>query len=100
MSLERKGCSMRLSLFCLLTLAATSIAAIEPATAQSCGELWYRRNAIFKDAGYCFRTSRGIRAFGNAGCQYDNEADVPLSARQRAEVSEIRAAERGMGCSQ
>lgn len=64
----------------------------------SCGDLWRQRNAIFKAAGYCFRTSRGIAAFGNAGCQFDDEADVPLSARQRSRVDELRAAERRLGC--
>lgn len=80
------------------TILATGLAVASPAAAQSCGDLWYQRNAIYKAAGYCFRTPRGIRAFGNAGCQYDDEADVPLSARQRGEVAEIRATERGLGC--
>ncbi|HRY02252.1 MAG TPA: YARHG domain-containing protein, partial [Beijerinckiaceae bacterium] len=31
-------------------------ASVLPAYAQSCGELWYERNAIYKDAGYCFKT--------------------------------------------
>lgn len=69
-----------------------------PRGAASCEDLWYRRNAIFKAAGYCFRSPRGIQAFGNAGCQFDDEAMVPLSGRARAEVADIRAAERGLGC--
>ena len=69
-----------------------------PAVSQSCGDLWYQRNAIYKAAGYCFRTGRGISAFGNAGCQYDNMAEVPLSARQRDEVAEIQQQERYQGC--
>lgn len=66
--------------------------------ALNCEDLWYERNATFKAVGYCFRTPRGIRTFGNAGCQFDNEADVPLSARQRAQIAQIRAAERRLGC--
>lgn len=69
-----------------------------PAAAASCDDLWYERNATFKAAGYCFRSPRGIRTFGNAGCQFDDEADVPLSVRQRERVAEIRGAERRMGC--
>lgn len=69
-----------------------------PVAPSSCDDLWYERNAIFKSAGYCFRTPRGIRAFGNAGCQYDDEADVPLSIRQRQQVTQIRATERRLGC--
>ncbi len=65
---------------------------------SSCGELWYARNEIYKDAGYCFRTQRGIRAFGNAGCRHDDIEDVPLSANQRREVAEIQRWERMKGC--
>ena len=68
------------------------------AQAQTCGDLWYRRNYEYKSAGYCFHTSRGIRAFGNAGCQFDNVNSVPLSADQRAILRDILAQEREMGC--
>lgn len=71
---------------------------IGPASAQSCEDLWYQRNQIYKQGGYCFTTPRAIRAFGNAGCSYDSVEDVPLSARQRATVAEIRAEERSLGC--
>ncbi|MCJ2045404.1 YARHG domain-containing protein [Methylobacterium sp. J-078] len=66
--------------------------------AADCDGLWSERNAIFKAAGYCFRSARGIRAFGNAGCRFDDEADVPLSARERERVARIRATERRLGC--
>lgn len=75
-----------------------------PAFAQSapsnlfCAGLWYERNAIFRDAGYCFRTDRAIEAFGNDGCRYLAIEDVPLSRRQRAEVDRIRRWEREKGC--
>jgi hypothetical protein len=70
-----------------------------PSIAQaSCSSLWYERNQIYKDSGYCFKTSRATRAFGNAGCSYDDINDVPLSARQRAAVRDIVAQERRMGC--
>ena len=57
-----------------------------------------QRNAIYKQAGYCFRTPRAIAAFGNAGCSYDAIEDVPLSARQRAAVADLRVYERVNGC--
>ncbi|HET6377660.1 MAG TPA: YARHG domain-containing protein [Methylocella sp.] len=66
--------------------------------AMSCSELWHQRNSIFKAAGYCFHTPRAIRAFGNAGCAYDSESDVPLSDRDRQYIRAIRAAERTKGC--
>jgi hypothetical protein len=33
---------------------------------MDCDELWYARNEIYADAGYCFKTKRAIRAFGRA----------------------------------
>jgi hypothetical protein len=58
----------------------------------------YERNRIFKEAGYCFNTPRAIRAFGNVGCRYDDEKDVPLSERQRQTINQIRAAEADKPC--
>jgi len=69
-----------------------------PVQGGACAGLWMERNEIYKGAGYCFKTRRAITTFGNAGCQYDNEADVPLSHVQRMRINEIRAAERGLGC--
>ncbi len=65
---------------------------------NSCQELWYQRNALYKDAGYCFKTARAIRTFGNAGCLYDSEYDMRLSAGMRQTIEEIRRAERYKGC--
>ena len=83
---------------CCRTAGAVPEISASPSASSSCEALWYERNATFKAAGYCFRTSRGIRSFGNEGCQYDDEADVPLSARQREQVAQIRATERRLGC--
>ncbi len=63
-----------------------------------CRELWQARNQIYKDQGYCFRTDRAIRAFGNGGCRFDDINDVPLSANQRREIAEIQRYERIRGC--
>lgn len=68
------------------------------AQGETCDELWLARNSIYKAAGYCFRTTRGIRAFGNAGCSFDDVNDVPLSSRQRRTVAEIQIAERRLRC--
>lgn len=64
----------------------------------NCQFLWTMRNAIYKERGYCFRTQRGIRAFGNAGCLYDDVEAVPLSAIERANAVTILRAERMKGC--
>ena len=86
--------------FVVLALAAGACWTSTPSAAQdrTCADLWYRRNAEYKAAGYCFRTPDGIRAFGNAGCAYDDVAEVPLSRGQRATVAAIVARERELGC--
>jgi hypothetical protein len=76
---------------------ATLAASISLASAQTCESLWYQRNAIYKGAGYCFKTERGRGAFSNAGCAY-GESTVPLSSRQRARIAAIRRQERRLGC--
>jgi hypothetical protein len=89
--------AMKKRVYAIAGLVAGAV--LLPGFAQaSCSSLWYERNGIYKDAGYCFKTSRAIRAFGNAGCSYDNINDVPLSARQRAVVRDIVSRERRMGC--
>jgi len=79
-------------------VATTSLALSQNLYRLSCSELWYERNNIFKDAGYCFKTPRAIRTFGNAGCAYDSEYDVPLSERDRQRVNAIKRIEREKGC--
>ena len=79
-------------------IIAASTAAQAQYQSMSCGELWAERNSIFKANGYCFKTSRAISIFGNAGCRYDSEARVPLSRSERSQVNAIIAAERARGC--
>lgn len=84
------------TIFVLVTIIVAGSAAT--AHAGPCEELSFQRNAIFKAAGYCFKTAEQIRNFGNAGCRYDDQADVPLSARNRAEIASIVREERMAGC--
>lgn len=85
-------------LFALGFIVAAVPLAPRPVLAQSCDDLWFARNEIYKAQGYCFRTRRGIEAFGNAGCVYDDVADVPLSASQRRVIAEIARDERARRC--
>jgi hypothetical protein len=64
----------------------------------SCQQLWFSRNSIFKEAGYCFKTSRAIAAFGNAGCRYDDVEAVQLTQENRNFVQAIQRAERAKAC--
>ncbi|MCJ2052022.1 YARHG domain-containing protein [Methylobacterium sp. J-070] len=83
---------------CRTAATAPGLAPSHPPAAASCDDLWYARNAIYKVSGYCFRSPRAVRAFGNDGCQFDQEADVPLSTSQRERLAQIREAERQLGC--
>jgi hypothetical protein len=90
---------MRRSRWWMLALGLAYAGLDGPAAqAQSCQELWVARNSIYKEYGYCFKTARAIRHFGNAGCQYDNERDLPMSRADRAEVDRIVRRERALGC--
>src|SRR6478736_4490831 len=51
-----------------LFLVVSTVAAA--AQTPSCDRAWEERNAIYKDAGYCFKTPKAIAAFGNRGCRY------------------------------
>jgi hypothetical protein len=63
-----------------------------------CQPLWEVRNWIFKENGYCFRTAKAIEAFGNAGCRYDDIAQVPLNGIERHNVKAIKSVETRKGC--
>lgn len=64
----------------------------------TCGDLWYLRNSAYADNGYCFRSARGRRAFGNGGCSFSNARDVPLSRNERTNIGRIKAIEQRRGC--
>jgi len=65
---------------------------------SNCADLWYRRNSIFKEAGYCFKTRRAIKAFGNAGCLYYRQDDVPLLETDRQNINLIQRSEKSKRC--
>lgn len=65
---------------------------------KSCEDLWILRNSIYKDAGYCFKSPKAIKWFGNSGCSYDDEAAVPLNDYQRANAKLLRAVSEKKGC--
>jgi hypothetical protein len=82
-------------------LIGAGLMALAPqgASAQGlCERLWVERNTIYKQNGYCFNTPRGVRYFGNAGCQYDDVRQVPLSSYEQQRIAQIVAQEREMGC--
>lgn len=93
-----RGFTACLSILALVGIFGTSQAAAEDYWSLSCGDLWYQRNAIFARNGYCFKTDRALRVFGNDNCRYEVEADVPMSRAERQEIEVIREVERRKGC--
>jgi hypothetical protein len=81
------------------TMVATAMMATVPrASAQTCQQLWEERNGYYKEHGYCFKTERAIKFFGNGGCRHNEESAVPLSNRERSRIAEITRIEKERGC--
>ncbi len=86
----------------LFTILFTVIAlgtSLGQSRAASCEDLWVERNQFYQDAGYCFKTQRAIRHFGNDGCSIQNENRLRLSAGAQRRIAQISAEERRQGCS-
>jgi len=93
---------MRLMLAVLVAAAVLTITGIDgavtPASAQSCASLWGERNSYYKRHGYCFRTARAIRYFGNGGCYIRDDDRVPFTPWERNRIAQIQQLERRYGC--
>ncbi len=86
-----------MSVFKSIALAASLsvTGALTPAFANECMGLWLERNAIFKQAGYCFGSSLGQGVFGNSGC-FTKEPNI--SSRDKSRVANIKSREKRLGC--
>jgi YARHG domain len=82
-----------------ISIAALGLAAstlmVSQASAQSCYDLWYARNQIYAENGYCFKTQLGRDTFGNSGCFTNNPK---LSKYEARDVKEIKREEKKRGC--
>lgn len=76
-----------------LAVASTPVLAGDD-SGLSCRQLWFERNKIYADNGYCFKTARARRQFG-AGCfpPYGR-----LSGYAKSRVQRIKQLERLNGC--
>ena len=66
-----------------------------PAFAASCYDLWYERNQIYDDNGFCFKTQLAQETFDNSDC-YTSHPDLSRSEERR--VAQIKARERAKRC--
>lgn len=60
-----------------------------------CEQLWFQRNLIFHNNGFCFQTARARAVFDTSQC---TTREPSLTAAELAEVERLRAAERANGC--
>ncbi len=74
------------------TLATRPIA---PTGGDTCERLWYDRNLIFHNKGYCFQSSRAKAVFDTSQCSGRSPS---LSSAEKREVARIKAAEQANGC--
>ncbi|MCC6136881.1 MAG: YARHG domain-containing protein [Gammaproteobacteria bacterium] len=65
------------------------------AVADSCYDLWYERNLIYAENGYCFKTDLARRTFSDFSCRTDHPR---FSSREQRRIDEIKAEERERGC--
>jgi len=77
-----------------LVLAPWGTAQAQELSQLSCRALWYQRNAVYAEQGYCFKTADAIATFG--------ERCYPpygkLTRDQQRFVDEVRSWERRKGC--
>lgn len=74
---------MRLTLFASLALPFLAT------TAQAdgrCNDLWFTRNALINQAGYCFGSNLGQALFDNSDCQGKSVTLSPEAQRQVAQI--------------
>ncbi len=65
------------------------------AVADSCYDLWYERNLIYAENGYCFKTDLARRTFSDFSCRTDHPQFSSLEQRR---IDEIKAEERERSC--
>jgi YARHG domain len=73
------------------------IAGMEPARAEGdeCIDLYVKRNQIYSDAHYCFKTKLALQYFSNSGCI---PGEPRLTPSQQRRIAEIQGEERRNNC--
>jgi hypothetical protein len=85
---------MRFSTLVILAAVGT-ISSVQPAFADACYDLWYERNAIYNDNGYCFNTRDGRNTFDNSDC-FTDSPDFTRGEQRR--IDRIKRQENEYGC--
>ena len=64
----------------------------------SCQNLWYVRNSIYNDNGYCFRTKAAKAEFDNSDCVVKDAETLRFNRHERANIDAIVRVEKEKGC--
>lgn len=62
---------------------------------DTCSQLWYARNLIYHEKGYCFTSAKAKSIFDTSSCTTSSPL---LSAAEKAEVDRIKGLEKANGC--
>lgn len=85
---------MRISTLAILAVVG-SASWVQPAFADVCYDLWYERNSIYNDNGYCFNTRDGRQTFDNSDCYTDSP---DFTRREQRRIQQIKRQENDYGC--
>jgi len=86
---------MSKTLFTLTAMAFAAATLAGPASAASCPDLWYKRNAIYDANGYCFKTAKGKATFDNSDCWTSHPK---FSSWEWKQIKAIKKMEKLEGC--
>jgi len=64
----------------------------------SCQNLWYVRNSIYNDNGYCFKTKAAKAEFDNSDCFVNDTAKLRFNKHEQANIDGIVRVEKEKGC--
>lgn len=64
----------------------------------SCQNLWYVRNSIYNDHGYCFRTRVAQQAFDNSDCYERDSSRLQFNRNEQTNIDRIVRVEREKSC--
>jgi hypothetical protein len=64
----------------------------------SCQNLWYVRNSIYDDHGYCFRTRAAQDVFDNSDCYESDASRLRFNRHEQANINRIVQIEKEKGC--
>ncbi|MHA3914873.1 DUF4453 domain-containing protein [Halovulum sp. GXIMD14793] len=82
-------------IFRLLTGISLLLSAAAAQANTLCDDLWLSRNAVFDEAGFCFRSPLGRALFDAQGC---SDQPPAFSAAQQDTISQISAQEAAAAC--